>query len=73
MDAEVIEIAKAFNTVTFLPGSYDKRFCHDMAAMAHFKPESDLTDKQVNLIYTHLHRYRNQLQGLHQKYCKKCK
>ncbi len=78
MTPEETEIGKAFSRITFLPGSYDKRFCktvHWMAAAVNAGVDSKnlLTDKQHELIYTMLHRYRRQIPDIHEKFCKECK
>lgn len=72
------EIAKAFGRITFLPGSYDKRFCKTVQWMAGaidagVDCKNLLTEKQHNLIYSMLHRYRKQIPDAHEKYCRECK
>lgn len=42
---------------TFLPGSWDKRFVHDMSRLG----ESKMTGKQADSIIRLVHKYRRQL------------
>ena len=73
MTAEEREIGKSFCRITFLPGSYDKRFCRLVEWMAGSIGGRDLlTEKQHRLIYTMLHRYRRQIPDIHEKYCPEC-
>jgi len=46
--------------VTYLPGSFDKRFARDMAALA-METEPQITEKQAALLVEKIHRYRRQL------------
>lgn len=74
MTPEAREICIAFSRITFLPGSYDKRFCKTVSAMAKLEGGKHLvTPKQRDLIYTMLHRYRKQIPDIHDKYCEKCR
>ncbi|MBD1995183.1 hypothetical protein H6G00_00885 [Leptolyngbya sp. FACHB-541] len=60
-----LEVSKALAGCVFLPGSYEKRFARHMAAIAIEEPEKSLTEKQLAFLEKMLHRYRNQLGGLH--------
>jgi hypothetical protein len=50
----------------FVPGSYEKRFVREMAALARSDTwwETFLTEKQRAFIQKIAHRYRNQLGGI---------
>ena len=61
MTSEQIEMAKKLEGVTFLPASFDKRFCRDMATIAKHKPEQELTEKQARLLTFMIYRYRRQI------------
>ena len=54
-DVEKLMANRLSTQVTFLPGSYDKRFCNSLA------PDADYTEKRINFIYTCFHRYRRQI------------
>lgn len=51
--------ACALKGVTFLPGSWDKRFARDMREA--IEAGRDLTDKQQQALYNVVHRYRRQI------------
>lgn len=62
MNAEQMAKAKAlYQHVRFLPGSFDKRFCRNLATMADETPEAELTVKQAALLDMMWRRYRKQL------------
>lgn len=76
MTREQIEIALSFNKITFLPGSWNKRFATSIYYQAKNKPEEELTEKQNEWIYRILYTYRKQIPEIYQKYsnnpnCKK--
>jgi len=54
--------------VTFLPGSYDKRFARDIAYLVTNYPDRDLTVGQRGHLYKLLHKYRRQLPETYQQY-----
>ena len=61
MTEKEIKHAKLLRGVTFLPGSFDKRFCRDMWTVAEHKPEQTLTQKQSDLLAIMVYRYRRQI------------
>lgn len=61
------------DSVTMLPGTWDKRFVRQMF---YSKPSFKITDKQNEWIYRLLYKYRKQLPELYEKhkeneFCKK--
>jgi hypothetical protein len=50
--------AKALAGATILPGSFDKRFCRNIAA---YPADHALSEKQAALLWKMVHRYRRQL------------
>lgn len=46
--------------VTFLPGSYDKRFCNSLAQ------DADYTEKQIAYMRKCFHKYRRQIKDYEQ-------
>lgn len=54
--------------VTYLPGSFDKRFARDMYAILKNNPNYELTEKQRKYIFIMLKRYRRQIPSTFQ-YC----
>jgi len=55
------QMAERLHTqVTFLLGSYDKRFCNSLA------PEADYTEKQKAYIRKCFHKYRRQIKDYEQ-------
>ena len=71
MNENHIQMALAFQRVTFLPGSFDKRFCHSMLSYAKKQPEKELTVKQISLLEEKYHRYRRQIPD-HEQICTIC-
>lgn len=61
MTAAEISIAEALSRCTFLPASWDKRFCRQMGEQAKRRPDLDLTDRQVAWLLRLAHKYRRQL------------
>ena len=68
MTTAEIEISISFNRVTFLPGSWDKRYARQWANQAESNPAYELTDKQSEWIYRLLYKYRRQLPDIYEKY-----
>ena len=56
-----IRIALALGTCSFLPASWDKRFCRDMAAIAANKPEHELSEYQNANLLRMAYKYRRQI------------
>lgn len=54
-DTEKLMAKRLSTQVTFLPGSYDKKFCHSLT------PDSEYTDKQIEFMHKCFHRYRRQI------------
>lgn len=68
------KMLKCLNLVTFLPGSYDKRFARNMYGLCESDPEAKITVKQAALIETMFHRYRRQISpAVHDRLCTVCK
>jgi hypothetical protein len=55
------QIALALARCTFLPGSWQKRFARDMAAMATHAPDHPLSERQTAWLIRLAHTYRRQL------------
>ena len=72
MTAAEIEIAIAFNRVTFLPATWDKRFPKQWSNQAgHEKATGQtytLTDSQSEWLYRLLYKYRRQIPDVYEKY-----
>lgn len=49
---------------TFLPGSPQKRFVRDMAAIARNNPAYELSDRQSQWLDKLMHSYRKQLENI---------
>ena len=60
MTDEQRDMARALGQCSFLPGSWDKRFARDMAAMAE-DPDAALTRRQAETLMEVCHRYRRQI------------
>lgn len=71
MTPRQIELAKSLERVTFQVGSYNKRFCRDMAGLARLSPAVELTEKQAALLEQMYHRYRRQIPN-HKRLCSVC-
>lgn len=61
MTQEQIMQAKLLDGCTYLPGSFEKRFARNMAALAETNPEKELTAKQADWLEKQFFRYRNQI------------
>ena len=61
MSEEQIAQAKLLNRCTYLPGSFEKRFARNMAALAESNPDKELTAKQSEWLEKQFFRYRNQI------------
>ena len=72
MTSEEIEISIALSHVTYLPGSYDKRFAHNMLSLLSHNPSQELTKNQKNQLYCQLHRYRRQVNITFENHKKEC-
>ncbi len=64
MTDEQIALALRLERCRFLPGSFDKRFCRNMANRARYAPESELSPKQEKCLEGMGHRYRLQLEHI---------
>ena len=69
MTDEQKQKARALEKCSFLPGSYQKRFAHSVAATARYKPELDLTEKQAKYLNDLFHQYRRQIKVEHVRFC----
>lgn len=61
MTAYEIELAQALWSCTFLPASRDKRFCRNMADIANYSPDKELSLRQRHYMEIMAWRYRRQL------------
>jgi hypothetical protein len=68
MTIEQKEICLALGRVTYLPGSFDKRFGNNLSGLAQSQPEKELTEKQNEWMFRLLYKYRKQLPGTYEKY-----
>lgn len=59
-DAEQ-QIALALGRCTFIPGCWDKSFCHAMATRAARADHADLSERQRDNLLRMAHKYRRQL------------
>lgn len=76
MTNDEIIICSHFSHVTFLPGSFDKRFANNLCALANSNPDKELSEKQKEWCYRLLYKYRRQIPNVYEKYkthphCKK--
>jgi hypothetical protein len=62
MTADQLEICKALATVTYLPGSWDKRMGTGL------RYYEKLTDKQNEWMYRLLYKYRRQISKVYEKH-----
>jgi len=68
MTEEQKEICLALGKPTYLPGSFDKRFAHNLSSLAQHQPEKELTEKQNEWMFRLLYKYRKQLARTYDKY-----
>lgn len=69
MKEEEIKVVLALGSqVTFLPGSWDKRFAHQMYQHAFKTPEKELTISQREWIFRLLYKYRRQVPEMYEKF-----
>lgn len=61
-------VIKALDKVTYLPGSWNKRFAGSMVSLMMASPEKELSEKQKEWIYRLLYRYRRQVPNTYDKY-----
>lgn len=61
MTAAEIAIAIALSHCSFLPASWDKRFCRQLGKRAQHRPDLPLTERQVAHLLRLTHKYRRQL------------
>lgn len=54
-------IARSLGGCRFLPASWDKRFCRDMAAIAEHSPDLEFTERQSTHLIRLVHKYRRQM------------
>lgn len=64
MTADELELIDSLRCCRFLPGSWEKRFVHDLAG---FKQESVLSQRQRESLLSLGHRYRKQLTVIREK------
>jgi hypothetical protein len=72
-DDEKIVIS-ALDRVTYLPGSWNKKFAGAMVSLMRTSPEKELSEKQGQWIYRLLYRYRRQVPEVYERYrdCEFC-
>lgn len=68
MTPEQREIAISFDKVTFLPGTWNKRFAASMSTKARYATEIDLTEKENEWLYRLLYTFRRQIPEVYEKY-----
>jgi hypothetical protein len=61
MSEEETQLATALARCTMMPGTWDKRFARDIAAMAHQQPAKELTPNQRRTLMKLVVRYRRQI------------
>jgi hypothetical protein len=61
MTTDEIQMAKALNQCTFVPGIGTKRFARNMAALAEHNPGAELTEKQKAYLCEAVIRFRRQI------------
>lgn len=59
-----LDCIRQLQGVTFLPASFDKRFCHSMSVYLS-DLETPFSQKQQRLLRYMVHRYRRQIRGHH--------
>jgi hypothetical protein len=62
------EICISLGRVTYLPGSFDKRFGNNLHSIAVTNPDKELSEKQNEWMYRLLYKYRKQLAVTYEKY-----
>lgn len=68
MTTEQIEICVMLGGANYLPGSFDKRFAHNLFRVATAAPTKELTEKQNEWMYRLLYKYRRQMPNTYLKY-----
>ena len=68
MTTDQIEICRAFERVTCLPGTWDKRMINSLISMAWMEKEIELTEKQNLWMFRLLYKYRKQIPNVYSKY-----
>ncbi len=68
MTDDQIKIALALDRVTFLPGTWTKRFARSMTAIAEAKPDTEITEAQNEWLYRLLYKYRRQIPNTYAGY-----
>ena len=68
MTDEEKEVIGALDRVTYLPGSWNKKFARAMVLLMRVSPEKELSEKQGQWIYRLLYRYRRQVPEVYEKY-----
>lgn len=68
MTAEEKQICTRLGSVKYLPGSFDKRFGSNLAAIAENTPDKELSEKQREWMYRLLYKYRKQLPNTYARF-----
>jgi hypothetical protein len=68
MTTDEISIIHALSNVTYLPGSFNKRFIRSLNGIADNKPEQEITEKQREWMYRLLYTYRRQVPIVYEKH-----
>lgn len=58
----------SFRKVRFLPGSFDKRFANNMAALAESGKPINLSQGQEEWVFRILYKYRKQIPQIYERY-----
>lgn len=68
MTADEINIATRLYNCSMLPGTFDKRFVADMYSRSKQQEPKPLSDKQNEILYRLVYKYRKQIPHTYQKY-----
>lgn len=68
MTQDEIQIATNLYACTMLPGTFDKRFVTDMYFRSKQQEPKPLSDKQNEILYRLVYKYRKQIPHTYEKY-----
>jgi hypothetical protein len=68
MSEQEKEVIGALDRVTYLPGSWNKKFAGAMVSLMRTSPDKALSEKQGQWIYRLLYRYRRQVPEVYERY-----
>lgn len=61
MTEDQVKLATALGRVTYLPGTNEKRFARNMASIAEYRPDIEITEKQAAYMTSLAWKFRRQM------------